>query len=128
MLLKRIDFMLANPEVIKRALRMLLPICFKYFQLMFLHCWIPVFTLSFVTPLVAMKFDMPVDVLDESFFVSTLVGNSVVAKRVCRHCPISFPKTVTLVDLVELDILDFDVIFGMYGYMLVLLPLIVELG
>jgi len=41
------------------------------------------------------------------------VGDSIVAKRVYRGCPISFPNRVTLVDLVELDMLDFDVILGM---------------
>ena len=35
---KRITCMLYNPTVIKRALWMLLPVCFKYFKLMFIHC------------------------------------------------------------------------------------------
>uniref|UniRef100_M1DCG5 Gag-pol polyprotein n=1 Tax=Solanum tuberosum TaxID=4113 RepID=M1DCG5_SOLTU len=39
-------------------------------------------TLSFVTPLVAMKFDILTDVLEEPFSVSIPVCDSVVAKRV----------------------------------------------
>ncbi|KAH0685720.1 hypothetical protein KY290_017248 [Solanum tuberosum] len=69
--------------------------------------------LSFVTPLVAIKFDMLPEILDKPFSVSTPVGDSIVAKRVYRGCPVALPNRVTLVDLVELDMLDFDVILGM---------------
>ncbi|KAH0773630.1 hypothetical protein KY290_010767 [Solanum tuberosum] len=69
-------------------------------------------TLSFVTPLVAMKFEILPEELVEPFSVSTPVGDSVVAKRVYRSCPISLSHKVTLVDLIELDMLDFDVILG----------------
>ena len=69
-------------------------------------------TLSFVIPLVAMKFDELPNVFHEPFLVSTPVGDSVLAKRVYRGCPILFINRVTLVDLVELDMLDFDVILG----------------
>ena len=44
--------------------------------------------------------------------MSTLVGESVVAKEY-QNCPISFPNRVSYVDLVELDMLDFDIILGM---------------
>ncbi|WMV50577.1 hypothetical protein MTR67_043962 [Solanum verrucosum] len=46
----------------------------------------------------------------DPFYVSTSVDDSIVAKRVYRKCPVSFSHRVILVDLVELDILDFDVI------------------
>ena len=36
-----------------------------------------------------------------------------VAKRVYRRCPVLLSDKVTLVDLVELDMLDFDVILSM---------------
>ena len=39
-------------------------------------------TLSCVTPLVAKKFDILPNILHELFIVSTLVGESVVSKRV----------------------------------------------
>ena len=45
--------------------------------------------------------------------MSTLVGESVVAKRVYRICPISLPNRVSYVYIVELDMLDFDIILGM---------------
>ena len=70
-------------------------------------------TLSFVTPFVAMKFEILPEVLLEPFSVSTPIVESVVAKKVYRSCPISLSHKVTLVDLVELDMLDFDVILGM---------------
>jgi len=54
-------------------------------------------TLSFVTPYMSMKFDILPEVLLESFLVSTPVGDSVVAKRVYRRCPISLSRRVTLV-------------------------------
>ena len=45
--------------------------------------------------------------------VTTPVGESVVANRVCRNCPIMLPNRFTHVELVELDMVDFDVILGM---------------
>uniref|UniRef100_M1DHJ3 Gag-pol protein n=1 Tax=Solanum tuberosum TaxID=4113 RepID=M1DHJ3_SOLTU len=53
------------------------------------------------------------DVVTGPFSVSTPVGDSVVAKRVYRRRPLSLSHRVSLVDLVELDMLDFDVILGM---------------
>ena len=35
------------------------------------------------------------------------------ARRVFRRCPISLPNRVTFVDLIELDMVDFNVILGM---------------
>ena len=63
-------------------------------------------TLSVVTPLVTKKFDILPDILHEPFIVSTPMGESVIAKRVYRYCPIMFPNRVSHVDLVELYILD----------------------
>ncbi|XP_069150141.1 uncharacterized protein [Solanum lycopersicum] len=45
--------------------------------------------------------------------VSSPEGESVVAKRLYQNCPISLPNRVSYVDLVELDMLDFDIILGM---------------
>ena len=69
--------------------------------------------LSFVTLVVAKKFDVLLDILHEPFLVSTPVGESVVAKRVYQNCPISLHNRVSYVDLVELNMLDFDIILGM---------------
>ncbi|XP_049360778.1 uncharacterized protein LOC125825494 [Solanum verrucosum] len=52
-------------------------------------------TLSFVTPFVAMQFDMLPEVLLQPFMVSTPVGDSV-ANRVYRKCPISLCHRFTL--------------------------------
>ena len=51
-------------------------------------------TLSFVIPLVAKKFDILFDILHDPFIVSTPVGESVVAERVYRNCPIMLPNRV----------------------------------
>uniref|UniRef100_M1D8Y9 Gag-pol polyprotein n=1 Tax=Solanum tuberosum TaxID=4113 RepID=M1D8Y9_SOLTU len=70
-------------------------------------------TLSFVTPFVAMRFDMLPDILLEPFSFSTFVGDSVVVKRVYRRCPISLFYRVILVHFIEFDMIDFYVILGM---------------
>ncbi|WMV41749.1 hypothetical protein MTR67_035134 [Solanum verrucosum] len=70
----------------------------------------PKATLSFVMPFVDIRFDVLSDVLLEPFSVSTPVGDSNMARRVYRRYPISLAHKVTLVDLVELDMLDIDVI------------------
>ena len=64
-------------------------------------------TLSFVNPLVANKFYIMPNIFNEPFMVSTMVCESVIAKRVFWNCPIMFPNRVTYVELVELDTLDF---------------------
>ncbi|XP_069155744.1 uncharacterized protein [Solanum lycopersicum] len=69
--------------------------------------------LSFVIPLITKKFEILSDILNEPFMVSTSVGESVVAKRVHRNYPIKFPNRVTYVEIVELDMFDFDVVLGM---------------
>ena len=45
--------------------------------------------------------------------MSTPAGESVIENRVYKNCPIMLPNRVSDVDLVELDMLDFDVILGM---------------
>ena len=82
----------------------------------------PSATLSFVFPLVAGKLNVLQDVLMKPFSVTTPVVDSVVAKRVFRSFPISFHNTITLVDLIELDMVEFDVILGWIDCILVLLP------
>jgi len=59
-----------------------------------------------------MRFDVLRDMLVDPFSVSTLVGDSIVAKRVYKMSR-SLTHRVTHVDLVELDMLDFDVILGL---------------
>ena len=70
-------------------------------------------TFSFVTSYVFMRFYMLPYVLLEPFSFSTPIGDSLVAKRVYRRCPISLSHRVTPIDLVELDMLYFNVILFM---------------
>ncbi|KAH0636415.1 hypothetical protein KY290_036860 [Solanum tuberosum] len=66
--------------------------------------------LSFVTPYIAMNFDILPKQLLEPFSVSTPVGESILSERVYRDCTISFNHKDTMADLVELYMVDFDVI------------------
>ena len=52
-------------------------------------------TLSFLNPLVVIKFNILSDMLIEPFLVATLVGNSILIRRVIRSFPISLPNIVT---------------------------------
>ena len=70
-------------------------------------------TLSLFTPIEAKKLYIIFDIFHEPFIVFTLVDESVFEKRVYKNCPIMFPNRVSLVDLVELDMLDFDITLGM---------------
>ncbi|KAH0729478.1 hypothetical protein KY289_000666 [Solanum tuberosum] len=70
-------------------------------------------TLSFVTPYIAVKFSISPETLSEPFSVSTPVSDPVIARWVYRNCPITVSHKVTSADLVELEIVDFDVILGM---------------
>ena len=70
-------------------------------------------TLYFVTLLISRKFDVLKNILNESFMVTTPVGESVVAMRVYGNCPIMLPNKVTHFELVELQIVNLDIILGM---------------
>uniref|UniRef100_A0A1U7Y735 Uncharacterized protein LOC104241801 n=1 Tax=Nicotiana sylvestris TaxID=4096 RepID=A0A1U7Y735_NICSY len=70
-------------------------------------------TLSYVTPYIAKKFGIEPEKLGEPFEVSTPVGESVIARYIYRGCPVKVHHRLTVADLVELEILDFDVIMGM---------------
>ena len=70
-------------------------------------------TLSFDTPIVPKKFEILSDIFHEPFIVSTSAGELVVAKRVYKNWRIMLPNRVSYVDLVELDMFDFDIILGM---------------
>lgn len=61
----------------------------------------------------AVHFGFGPECIPDSFSVSTSVGDSVVAKRVYRGCLVSVGGREALVDLIEFDMIDFDVILGM---------------
>uniref|UniRef100_M0ZUZ3 Retrotransposon gag protein n=1 Tax=Solanum tuberosum TaxID=4113 RepID=M0ZUZ3_SOLTU len=84
-------------------------------------------SLSFVTPYVAMNFDVIPKKLSEPFSVSTPVGESIIAERFYLDCPISVNHKSTIANLIELDKVDFDVILVWNGFMPIMPQLIVEL-
>ena len=49
----------------------------------------------------------------EPFYVSAPIGELILAKQVYRNCVIYINHKDTMADLVELDMVDFDVILGM---------------
>ncbi|XP_070002618.1 uncharacterized protein [Nicotiana sylvestris] len=70
-------------------------------------------TLSCITPFVARKFGIVPKMLSDPFAVSTPVGESIIARQVYRGCTISVCGRQTSVNLVKLEMLDFDAIMGM---------------
>ncbi|XP_070039495.1 uncharacterized protein [Nicotiana tomentosiformis] len=70
-------------------------------------------TLSYVTPYVVMEFGIEPEQLPELFYVSTLVGKSIVAAWVYRGCVVTVRGQDIVANLIELGMVDFDVIVGM---------------
>ena len=70
-------------------------------------------TLSFVTPYIVVQFSVSPETLFEPFLVSTPVDDLVIAWRVYRNCPITVTQKVISTNLVELEMVNFDVILGM---------------
>ena len=70
-------------------------------------------TLSFVTPYIVVQFSVIPETLSEPISVSTPVGDPVIARRVYKNCPVTISHKVTSADLVELEMVYFDVILGM---------------
>ncbi|XP_069145889.1 uncharacterized protein [Solanum lycopersicum] len=70
-------------------------------------------TLSFVTPLIASRFDMLPEILHDPILVSTPIEDIIRAEKVHKKCPIKVLDIVTHVDLADLDMLYFDILLGM---------------
>ncbi|XP_033509762.2 uncharacterized protein [Nicotiana tomentosiformis] len=70
-------------------------------------------TFSYVTPYFAINLGLEPEQLSEPFLVSTPIGESVKATRVYRGCIVSVQGRSTEADLIELEMVDFDVIMGM---------------
>ena len=58
------------------------------------------------------QFNVIPETLSEPFLVSTPVGDPIIARRVYRNFPVTVSQKVTSADLVELEMVDFDVIRG----------------
>ncbi|XP_070047123.1 uncharacterized protein [Nicotiana tomentosiformis] len=69
-------------------------------------------TLSYVTPLVASKFGIKPELV-RPLVASTPVGDPVIAKRVYKDCIVVVHSQYAVADLIELDMVKFDVIMGM---------------
>ncbi|WMV40954.1 hypothetical protein MTR67_034339 [Solanum verrucosum] len=67
-------------------------------------------SLSFVTPYVANQFEVLPERLCEPFCVSTPIGESILAERVYRDCPVSISHKNTKADLVELDMVPVQIL------------------
>ena len=66
----------------------------------------------FVTPYITVDFGVNPKILAENFSVSIPVGKSIIARWVYRNYPVMVSQKVTSTDLVELEIIDFDIILG----------------
>ncbi|XP_059306316.1 uncharacterized protein LOC132057727 [Lycium ferocissimum] len=70
-------------------------------------------TYSYVSAFHVVGWDLPCDSIDIPVHVSTPVGDSVIVDRVYRSCLVTFMGYDTWVDLMILDMVDFDIILGM---------------
>ena len=62
---------------------------------------------------IAIQFSVSPETLSEPFSLSTPVDDPVTARRAYRNFPITVSQKVTSEDLVELEMVDFNVILGM---------------
>lgn len=65
-----------------------------------------------MTPYMAMHFFFCPENNFDPFSISTLLGESIVARKINRDCVVFILQRATLVDLIKLDIIDFDFILG----------------
>ncbi|WMV08847.1 hypothetical protein MTR67_002232, partial [Solanum verrucosum] len=70
-------------------------------------------TFSYASSLFATGLDLHCDFLDMPIRVSIPVGEFVIVEKVYRSCLVTFVGGETYVDLIILDMVDFDVILGM---------------
>ena len=70
-------------------------------------------TLTFVTLFIAVILGVSLETPSEPFLVSTPVGDLVIVRRVYRNYPVKVSHKVTSANLVELEIVEFDIVLGM---------------
>ena len=70
-------------------------------------------TFSYVSSSFATGLNLHCELLDMPIRVSTPVGESVIVEKVYRSCLVTFVGRNTYVDLVIIEMVDFDVIMGM---------------
>ncbi|XP_070057751.1 uncharacterized protein [Nicotiana tomentosiformis] len=71
-------------------------------------------TYSYVSSLFAHYLGIPCESLGTPVYVSIPVGDSVIVDRIYRSCFVTFYGYETRVDLLLLDMIEFEVILGMY--------------
>ena len=69
-------------------------------------------TLSFVTPLFSLTFEIITEVLHDPIVVSTPLGESVITDRVYKDCPIGVSGKTMCENMTDLAMHDFDIILG----------------
>ena len=70
-------------------------------------------TFSYVSSSFTTGLDLHYDLLEMPIRVSTPMGESVIVEKVYRSCLVTFVGNNTYVDLIILEMVDFDVILGM---------------
>ena len=86
----------------------------------------PASTLSFVTPLLALTFEILLEVLHD--LISTHLGENVRTDRVYKDCPIVFCGKTMCADLVELPMHVFMLFLVWTGFIVFMLAWIVIVG
>lgn len=59
------------------------------------------------------EFFLSAESLDWPYIVSTLLGECIVARRVYQGCTVEIVDCKTSFDILELEMVDFDIIIGM---------------
>ena len=70
-------------------------------------------THSYMSPYFASRFSKPPTRLDSPFWVGIPMGQSLISQVVFRSCIVSMCGIDMLVDLMFLEMIDFDIILGM---------------
>ena len=78
-------------------------------------------TLSFVTPLLALTFEVLPEVLHDPIVVSTPLGENVKADRVYQNCPIVVSGRAMCANLIKLPMHDFILFLAWIGLTVVML-------
>ncbi|XP_070042671.1 uncharacterized protein [Nicotiana tomentosiformis] len=87
----------------------IVPVCHRDSSVLF----DPDSTYSYVSSYFSSYLDLSRDSLSAPIYVSTFIGDSIVVDRVYRACLVIIGSYETRVDLLLLDMVDFDVILGM---------------
>nr|XP_009757805.1 PREDICTED: uncharacterized protein LOC104210575 [Nicotiana sylvestris] len=82
-------------------------------------------TYSYVSSLFAHFLDIPRESLGTLIYMSTPVGDSIVVDQIYQSCVVIFSGYMTTMDLLLLDMTDYDVILGMDYYYHIISSLIV---